>query len=170
MGGYLAGSAVLCDFIRSFASGFIFTTALPLALAAGALTSVRHLRQSDLERRRQKASVAALRARLDVLRIPHLDNPSRIVPVLVGDPFKAKFLGDTLLDQYGIYAQPINHPTVPKGTEGLRITPRPQHSAADIDTWAPRCLTSGRNAPSAGRLREAIGGLCWALSGCRAPE
>ncbi|MEM7641988.1 MAG: 5-aminolevulinate synthase [Pseudomonadota bacterium] len=136
MGGYVAGSAVLCDFIRSFASGFIFTTALPPALAAGALTSVRHLRQSDLERRRQRANVAALRARLDALRIPHLDNPSHIVPVIVGDPFKAKFLSDTLLDHYGIYVQPINYPTVPKGTERLRITPSPQHSASDIEHLA----------------------------------
>jgi len=132
MGGYVTGSAVMCDFIRSFASGFIFTTALPPALAAGALTSVRHLRQSDLERRRQQSNVAALRQQLDALRIPHMDNPSHIVPVMMGDPFKAKFLSDTLLEDHGIYVQPINYPTVPKGTERLRITPSPQHSAADI--------------------------------------
>ncbi|MCK0150484.1 5-aminolevulinate synthase [Marivita sp. S6314] len=133
MGGYVAGSSVMCDFIRSFASGFIFTTALPPALAAGALASVQYLRQSELERRRQQANVAKLRARLDALRIPHLDNPSHIVPVLVGDPFKAKFLSDTLLENYGIYVQPINYPTVPKGTERLRLTPSPQHSAQDIE-------------------------------------
>ncbi len=132
MGGYVSGSAVMCDFIRSFASGFIFTTALPPALAAGALTSIRHLRRSDLERRRQQANVAALRARLDALRIPHHANPSHIVPVMVGDPFKAKFLSDTLLENHGIYVQPINYPTVPKGTERLRITPSPLHSAQDI--------------------------------------
>ncbi|MFK7837341.1 MAG: 5-aminolevulinate synthase [Sulfitobacter sp.] len=133
MGGYVAGSAVMCDFIRSFASGFIFTTALPPALAAGALISIRHLRRSDLERRRQQANVAALRARLDALRIPHHDNPSHIVPVMVGDPFKAKFLSDTLLENHGIYVQPINYPTVPKGTERLRITPSPLHTAQDIE-------------------------------------
>ncbi|GIT86736.1 MULTISPECIES: 5-aminolevulinate synthase [Roseobacter] len=133
MGGYIAGSAVMCDFVRSFASGFIFTTALPPALAAGALTSIRHLRRSDLERRRQQANVAKLRTRLDAMRLPHLDNPSHIVPVMVGDPFKAKFLSDTLLEQHGIYVQPINYPTVPKGTERLRITPSPLHTDADID-------------------------------------
>ena len=132
MGGYIAGSAAMCDFVRSFASGFIFTTALPPALAAGALTSIRHLRRSDLERRRQQANVAALRARLDALRIPHMDNPSHIVPVMVGDPFKAKFLSDTLLEYHGIYVQPINYPTVPKGTERLRITPSPLHTADDL--------------------------------------
>ncbi|ABG31204.1 5-aminolevulinate synthase [Roseobacter denitrificans] len=133
MGGYIAGSAVMCDFVRSFASGFIFTTALPPALAAGALTSIRHLRRSDLERRRQQANVAKLRARLDAMRLPHLDNPSHIVPVMVGDPFKAKFLSDTLLEQHGIYVQPINYPTVPKGTERLRITPSPLHTDEDTD-------------------------------------
>ncbi len=133
MGGYITGSAALCDFVRSFASGFIFTTALPPALAAGALASIRHLRRSDLERRRQQANVAALRARLDALRIPHIDNPSHIVPVMVGDPFKAKFLSDTLLENYGIYVQPINYPTVPKGTERLRITPSPLHTAGDME-------------------------------------
>ena len=133
MGGYIASSAALCDFVRSFASGFIFTTALPPALAAGALTSIRHLRRSDLERRRHQANVASLRGKLDALRIPHLDNPSHIVPVMVGDPFKAKFLSDTLLEQHGLYVQPINYPTVPKGTERLRITPSPLHTRADID-------------------------------------
>ncbi len=132
MGGYVAASAALCDFIRSFASGFIFTTALPPALAAGANASVRHLMASDLERRRQQQAVARLRALLDRHRIPHMDNPSHIVPVMVGDPFKAKFLSDTLLEQYGIYVQPINYPTVAKGTERLRITPSPLHSEADI--------------------------------------
>lgn len=133
MGGYIAGSSAMCDFVRSFASGFIFTTALPPALAAGALTSIRHLRQSDLERCRQQANVAKLRAKLDAMRLPHLDNPSHIVPVMVGDPFKAKFLSDTLMENHGIYVQPINYPTVPKGTERLRITPSPLHTDEDID-------------------------------------
>ncbi|MDU8941836.1 5-aminolevulinate synthase [Ovoidimarina sediminis] len=132
MGGYVAASAALCDFIRSFASGFIFTTALPPALAAGANASIRHLMGSDMERMRQRRNVAKLRALLDQHRIPHLANPSHIVPVVVGDPFKAKYLSDTLLEQYGIYVQPINYPTVAKGTERLRITPSPLHSDADI--------------------------------------
>lgn len=136
LGGYVAASAALCDFIRSFASGFIFTTALPPALAAGANASVRHLMQSDMERMRQRRNVARLRALLDAHRIPHMENPSHIVPVMVGDPFKAKFLSDTLLDRYGIYVQPINYPTVAKGTERLRITPSPLHSEADIQHLA----------------------------------
>lgn len=136
LGGYVAASAALCDFIRSFASGFIFTTALPPALAAGANASVRHLMQSDMERMRQRRNVARLRALLDAQRIPHMDNPSHIVPVVVGDPFKAKFLSDTLLESYGIYVQPINYPTVAKGTERLRITPSPLHREADIQHLA----------------------------------
>ncbi len=136
LGGYVAASAALCDFIRSFASGFIFTTALPPALAAGANASVRHLMESDMERMRQRRNVARLRARLDQQRIPHMQNPSHIVPVMVGDPFKAKFLSDTLLEQYQIYVQPINYPTVAKGTERLRITPSPLHTEADIDHLA----------------------------------
>ena len=136
LGGYVAASAALCDFIRSFASGFIFTTALPPALAAGANASVRHLMQSDMERMRQRRNVARLRSLLDAHRIPHMENPSHIVPVMVGDPFKAKFLSDTLLDRYGIYVQPINYPTVAKGTERLRITPSPLHSEADIQHLA----------------------------------
>ncbi len=136
LGGYIAASAALCDFIRSFASGFIFTTALPPALAAGADASVRHLMNSDAERLAQRRNVARLRALLDRHRIPHMDNPSHIVPVMVGDPFKAKFLSDTLLEHYGVYVQPINYPTVAKGTERLRITPSPLHSDADIDHLA----------------------------------
>ncbi|QGX98372.1 5-aminolevulinate synthase [Roseovarius faecimaris] len=132
MGGYVAASAALCDFIRSFASGFIFTTALPPALAAGANASIRHLMRSDMERMRQRRNVALLRELLDRQRIPHMQNPSHIVPVMVGDPFKAKFLSDTLLESYGIYVQPINYPTVAKGTERLRITPSPLHTDADI--------------------------------------
>ena len=136
LGGYVAGSAALCDFIRSFASGFIFTTALPPALAAGATASIRHLMSSDMERMRQRKNVARLRSLLDQNGIPHMDNPSHIVPVLVGDPFKAKFLSDTLLKSYGIYVQPINYPTVAKGTERLRITPSPLHTDADIQHMA----------------------------------
>jgi 5-aminolevulinate synthase len=133
VGGYIAASAALCDFVRSFASGFIFTTALPPAIAAGAAASVRHLKTSTRERDLQKARVAQVRERLDAEGIPHLPNPSHIIPVMVGDPVKCKFISDTLLEEFGIYIQPINYPTVPKGTERLRITPSPVHSQADID-------------------------------------
>lgn len=133
MGGYITGSNELCDFIRSFASGFIFTTALPPAVAAGAAASIRHLKESAVERDLQKQKVAQVRARLETLGIPHVENPSHIIPVMVGDPVKCKFISDVLLKDYGVYIQPINYPTVPKGTERLRITPSPVHSEADID-------------------------------------
>ena len=133
VGGYVTGSGALIDFIRSFASGFIFTTALPPAIAAGARASIRHLKESDVERRRQRDMVAKLRGRLDRLGIPHLPNPSHIVPVMVKDPVKCKMLSDILLDAYGIYVQPINHPTVAKGQERLRFTPSPLHTDADLD-------------------------------------
>ena len=132
MGGYIAASAALVDFVRSFASGFIFTTALPPAVAAGALAAVRHLKASSVERAAQQARVAEVRARLTALGIPHLPNPSHIIPVMVGDPVKCKWISDTLMERFGIYIQPINYPTVPKGTERLRITPSPVHSAADV--------------------------------------
>ncbi|WP_415404391.1 5-aminolevulinate synthase [Tateyamaria sp. SN3-11] len=133
MGGYIAASGELCDFVRSFASGFIFTTALPPAVAAGAAASIRHLKSSGAERAAQQDRVAAVRARLDEIGLPHIDNPSHIIPVMVGDPVKCKYISDILLRDHGIYIQPINYPTVPKGTERLRITPSPVHSAADID-------------------------------------
>lgn len=133
VGGYITGSAALCDFIRSFASGFIFTTALPPAVAAAAAASVRHLKTSDTERRIQRERVAQLRAALDREGIPHLDNPSHIIPVMIGDPVKCRMISDILMDQHGIYVQPINYPTVPKGTERLRFTPGPMHSEADVE-------------------------------------
>jgi len=136
VGGYIAASAALCDFVRSFASGFIFTTALPPAVAAAAAASVRHLKTSRVERELQRQRVAELRQRLDALGIPHLPNASHIIPVIVGDPVKCKFVSDTLLDEFGIYIQPINYPTVPKGTERLRITPSPVHTSDDIDRLA----------------------------------
>ena len=133
MGGYITGSAALIDFVRSFSSGFIFTTAIPPALAAGATASIQHLKVSQMERARQKQQVAKLRAKLDAIGIPHLPNPSHIVPVMVKDPVKCKMISDVLLNDYRIYVQPINYPTVPKGTERLRFTPGPGHSDADID-------------------------------------
>lgn len=132
MGGYVTGSAALCDFIRSFASGFIFSSALPPALAAGALAAIRHLKQSSTERERQQDRVATLRLRLDEAGIPHLPNPSHIVPVMVGDAALCKRISDELLERFSLYVQPINYPTVPRGTERLRITPTPLHSDEDI--------------------------------------
>ena len=133
MGGYITGSKVLCDFIRSFASGFIFTTALPPAIAAGARASIAHLKSSELERKRQQRQVRKLRSDLDRAGIPHMNNPSHIIPVMIKDPVKCKMLSDILMQDYGIYVQPINYPTVPKGTERLRFTPSPLHSDTDID-------------------------------------
>jgi 5-aminolevulinate synthase len=132
MGGYITGSETLIDFVRSFASGFIFTTALPPALAAGATVSIRHLKESQAERRDHQAAVAKVRAALDARGIPHIANKSHIVPVMVGNAAKCKWISDILLDSFGIYVQPINYPTVAVGTERLRITPTPLHSDGDI--------------------------------------
>jgi len=132
-GGYITGSKALCDFIRSFASGFIFTTALPPAVVAAARVSIRHLKDSEFERARHRDRVARLRARLDAEGIPHMANPSHIIPVMIGDPVKCRMISDILMEDWGIYVQPINYPTVPKGTERLRITPSPLHTDADID-------------------------------------
>jgi 5-aminolevulinate synthase len=133
VGGYIAGSALMCDFVRSFASGFIFTTALPPSVAAAAAASIRYLKASHTERTRQREQVAKLRRRLEAIGVPHYDNPSHIVPVMVGDPVMCKEISDRLLDEFSIYVQPINYPTVPRGTERLRITPSPLHSDSDIE-------------------------------------
>ena len=133
MGGFITGSSAMCDFIRSYGSGFIFSTALPPALAAGAIASIRHLKNSPFERARHQDRVRRLRAALDAKGIPHMPNPSHIVPVMVGDAAKCKWISDILLDDFGIYVQPINYPTVPRKTERLRFTPTPLHTDADID-------------------------------------
>ncbi len=132
VGGYIAGSAPLCDFVRSFASGFIFTTALPPAVAAGARASIA-LKASPFERAAQRRQVARLRAGLDAHGIPHLVNPSHIVPVMIQDPVQCRMIADILRRDIAIYAHPINCPTVANGTERLRFTPGPLHSDAEID-------------------------------------
>jgi 5-aminolevulinate synthase len=133
MGGYIAASRDCCDAIRSYAPGFIFTTSLAPALAAGALASIRHLKRSEIERARLNERVRKLKGLMAEVRLPVMENPSHIVPVMVGDPVHCKAVTDTLLTRYGIYVQPINYPTVKRGTERMRFTPSPVHTDAQMD-------------------------------------
>ncbi|MEM9029097.1 MAG: 5-aminolevulinate synthase [Pseudomonadota bacterium] len=141
MGGYIAASRACCDAIRSYAPGFIFTTSLAPAIAAGALASVRHLKQSQIERARHQERARTVKTRLKAAGLPVMDNPSHIVPVLVGNPVHCKAVTDALLDDHGIYVQPINYPTVPRGTERLRFTPTPVHTDAHIDALVTAMTT-----------------------------
>jgi len=138
MGGYIAGSASVIDFIRSCASGFIFTTALPPAISAGALASVRHLKATPSLRAAHQARAASLKKRLAKAGLPVMPSQSHIVPITVGNARLCKMACDALLNDFGIYVQPINYPTVPRGTERLRLTPTPLHTDGDIEhlVWA----------------------------------
>ena len=128
MGGYIAASARMVDAVRSFAPGFIFTTSIPPMIAAGATASIRYLKEHDHLRLQQRARVATLKTEFAKLAVPMIENTSHIVPVHVGHPVKCKTISDMLLDQFGVYVQPINFPTVPRGTERLRFTPSPVHT------------------------------------------
>ncbi len=133
MGGYIAADTDIIDCIRSYAPGFIFTTSLSPVLVAGALASVRHLKASSVEREGQQAGAAMLKAKFREAGLPVMDSVTHIVPLLVGCPVEAKRISDILLAEYGLYVQPINFPTVPRGTERLRFTPGPSHSVEMMD-------------------------------------
>ena len=133
IGGYIAGSAAMCDFVRSYGDGFIFSTAIPPGVAAGALASVKYVRAHNDLRERLQERAATLKDKLTAAGIPVMPSVSHIVPVMVGDPVLCKQAGDDLMERYGIYVQPINYPTVPRGTERLRFTPTPLHTDAHMD-------------------------------------
>ncbi len=151
MGGYVTGDAVLIDCLRSYAPGFIFTTSLAPPLAAAALTSVRHLKSSQMERARHQERAATLKKMLTSAGIPIMKSETHIVPVMVGDPVKCKEICDRLLNDHGIYVQPINYPTVPRGTERLRLTPTPLHT-----DWMMEALVSALSEIWHGRSLEKV--------------
>jgi 5-aminolevulinate synthase len=156
LGGYITGSAVLIDAVRSYAPGFIFTTALPPAICAAATAAIRHLKISEWERKRQQDRAKRVKSALAAAELPVMLSHTHVVPVAIGDPAKCKAASDLLLDKHGIYIQPINYPTVPKGTERLRITPTPCHedhmiaelAAALVEVWNELDLPRG-NLPCA---------------------
>jgi 5-aminolevulinate synthase len=166
MGGYIASTAACVDAIRSYAPGFIFTTSLAPVIVAGALASVRHLKASHKERALHQARAALLKERLAGENLPVMHTPSHIVPVLVGDPVRCKELTDALLARFGIYVQPINYPTVPRGTERIRLTPGPMHTDEQMDgliaalstLWAEMGLRTGREWCEVWRGRIAVAG------------
>jgi 5-aminolevulinate synthase len=155
LGGYIAASNAVVDAVRSHAPGFIFTTALPPAVAAAATASIVHLKTSDVERGGQRAAVAATKTALRIAGLPVLTTETHIVPVMVGDPDRCKQASDILLERHGIYIQPINYPTVARGTERLRITPTPAHDVrliqqladAMVSVWQELDLPLGRDHP-----------------------
>jgi 5-aminolevulinate synthase len=155
MGGYIAASRNLCDAIRSYAPGFIFTTSIAPAIAAGAVASIRHLKSSQLERARHQERAATLKRKLKAAGIPVLENPSHIVPVLVGNPVHCKMVTDALLDRFGVYVQPINYPTVPRGTERLRLTPTPFHTDAQMDALTEALSVLWAECPMSVQLKHA---------------
>ena len=163
VGGYLTGKRVVMDAVRSYAPGFIFTTALPPAVAAAATASIRHLKLSQVERDGQRAQVSKVKAALAAAGLPQMDTPTHIVPVMVGDAKACKAASDVLLAEHGIYIQPINYPTVPRGTERLRITPTPFHTDRMInhlaeslcDVWSRLDLPRVVSTPQP--LRAAVG-------------
>ena len=132
-GGYIAASEKMCDAVRSYAPGFIFTTSLPPVVAAGAAASVRHLKTDQALRDLHQDRAKVFKMRLKAMGLPIIDHGSHIVPVIVGDPVHTKSISDMLLDEYGVYVQPINYPTVPRGTERLRFTPSPVHDPKMLD-------------------------------------
>ncbi len=166
MGGYVASSRACVDAIRSYAPGFIFTTSLAPVICAGALASIRHLKTSQHEREQHQLRAAVLKERLALENLPVMHTPSHIVPVLVGDPVQCKALTDSMLDRFGIYVQPINYPTVPRGTERIRLTPGPMHTDQQMDhlvqtlrvMWDEMGLRSGYEWCQLWRGRIAVAG------------